>query len=340
MRGVTAPIALTLLGVIAGLSSTGALHADGSKRPLGLDLYRPVPDGNPLTPAKVDLGRRLFRDRRLSRDGSMACASCHDPGRAFTNGEKVARALPARGTRNVPTIVNRVWRRSFFWDGRAYVGGPGPAADSPSRRAGPDRRSSRGARAIGSVSGAIRRRLRPVSGVSDWSKASRQATEGPSGDRGPWGAPCAKRLVCGACRNRQPHGGYGKAGPILYCRPMNPLLVDSARHQSWADAELWRALEQCEPATNDQAIRNRLHHLHLVQRIFLRLASGKNADTFEMSTPQDFPTLKALREFGERSSRDFAALLEAMPDQRLTERLELPWFQRDPPFSRLPSPRR
>jgi uncharacterized damage-inducible protein DinB len=114
---------------------------------------------------------------------------------------------------------------------------------------------------------------------------------------------------------------------------MNPLLVDLARHQSWADAEFWRALEQCEPATNDQAIRDRLHHLHLVQRGFLWLASGKNADAFEMSTPRDFPTLKALREFGERSSRDFAAFLEAMPDQRLDDRLELPWFPRDPPFS-------
>ena len=120
MRGVVAPIVVLVIGVIAGLSSTGVLYADGSKRPLGLDLYRPVPDGNPLTPAKVDVGRRLFRDRRLSRDGSMACVSCHDPGRAFTNGEKVGKGVGGvLGTRNVPSIVNRAWGRSFFWDGRA-----------------------------------------------------------------------------------------------------------------------------------------------------------------------------------------------------------------------------
>lgn len=47
--------------------------------PLGLDLYMPVPDDNELTDEKIALGRRLFFDRRLSRDGSVACASCHDP---------------------------------------------------------------------------------------------------------------------------------------------------------------------------------------------------------------------------------------------------------------------
>jgi cytochrome c peroxidase len=51
--------------------------------PLGLDLYMPVPEDNPITAEKVELGRRLFHDRRLSRDGRVACASCHDPRRAF-----------------------------------------------------------------------------------------------------------------------------------------------------------------------------------------------------------------------------------------------------------------
>jgi cytochrome c peroxidase len=50
--------------------------------PLGLDLYMPIPEANPLTVEKIELGRRLFNDRRLSRDGTIACASCHDPARA------------------------------------------------------------------------------------------------------------------------------------------------------------------------------------------------------------------------------------------------------------------
>jgi cytochrome c peroxidase len=120
VSGVIAAVALSAIGTVANLPSARLIAADAVRRPLGLDLYCPNPDENPLTRAKIDLGRRLFRDKRLSSDGSMACASCHDPARAFTNGETVARGVSGRrGTRNVPTIVNRAWGRSFFWDGRA-----------------------------------------------------------------------------------------------------------------------------------------------------------------------------------------------------------------------------
>ena len=51
---------------------------------LGLDLYMPVPEDNPITVERVELGRRLFDDRRLSRDGTISCSSCHDPERAFS----------------------------------------------------------------------------------------------------------------------------------------------------------------------------------------------------------------------------------------------------------------
>ena len=88
--------------------------------PLGLDLYLPVPEDNPLTPSKIALGRKLFFDKRLSRDGTLACASCHDPGLAFSDGRKVARGINgAEGTRSAPAIVNRGYGKTFFWDGRA-----------------------------------------------------------------------------------------------------------------------------------------------------------------------------------------------------------------------------
>ena len=87
--------------------------------PLGLDLYLPVPEGNPLTTEKIELGRRLFADRRLSRDGSIACVSCHDPERAFSDGRAVALGVFGRkGRRNSPALINRGYGRSFFWDGR------------------------------------------------------------------------------------------------------------------------------------------------------------------------------------------------------------------------------
>ena len=94
--------------------------AERSAVPLGLDLYRPIPETNPLTQDKVALGRRLFFDKALSRDRSVACASCHDPKLAFTDGRPVAVGIQRRaGTRNVPTLVNRVYGKSFFLDGRA-----------------------------------------------------------------------------------------------------------------------------------------------------------------------------------------------------------------------------
>ena len=96
------------------------LLATGSDGPLGLDLFRPTPADNPLTPAKIALGRRLFQDRRLSRDGTIACKSCHDPSRAFTDGRSVAIGVDGLlGRRNAPTLINRVYGASFFWDGRA-----------------------------------------------------------------------------------------------------------------------------------------------------------------------------------------------------------------------------
>jgi cytochrome c peroxidase len=87
--------------------------------PLGLDLYMPVPEDNPITVESVDLGRRLFNDRRLSRDGRVACASCHDPRRAFSTPEPQAIGVFKRhGRRNAPALINRGYGRAFFWDGR------------------------------------------------------------------------------------------------------------------------------------------------------------------------------------------------------------------------------
>jgi cytochrome c peroxidase len=87
--------------------------------PLGLDLFMPVPETNPITAEKVDLGRRLFFDRRLSADASLACASCHRPELGFSESLPVSIGVFGRtGQRNAPAIINRGYGRAFFWDGR------------------------------------------------------------------------------------------------------------------------------------------------------------------------------------------------------------------------------
>jgi len=69
-------------------------------------------------PAAIALGQRLFFDGRLSAGGAVACASCHDPARAWTDGRKQAVGL-APLDRNTPTILNVARQRWFSWDGRA-----------------------------------------------------------------------------------------------------------------------------------------------------------------------------------------------------------------------------
>jgi cytochrome c peroxidase len=88
--------------------------------PLGLDQQRPVPADNPLSEAKVRLGRKLFFDPILSADGRIACASCHQPSHGFAGSTPVAVGIGGRpGQRNAPSLVNRAYGKSFFWDGRA-----------------------------------------------------------------------------------------------------------------------------------------------------------------------------------------------------------------------------
>ena len=95
------------------------LSAAGAPRPLGLDLYMPVPESNPLTADKIELGRQLFHDRRLSRGGRVSCTSCHNPRRAFSAAQPLAIGVFGRRTeRNAPALINRAWGRVFFWDGR------------------------------------------------------------------------------------------------------------------------------------------------------------------------------------------------------------------------------
>ena len=85
---------------------------------LGLPTV-PLPVENPLSPQKIALGKKLFFDTRLSADGAVSCASCHQPERAFTDGLPLARGLSGRtGTRNTPSLINVAFNRFQFWDGR------------------------------------------------------------------------------------------------------------------------------------------------------------------------------------------------------------------------------
>ena len=107
----------SLWAVLAGATLPAAIALAG---PLGLPPV-PVPANNPMTPEKIALGSQLFNDKRFSTTGEVSCATCHDPGKAFTDSPlKTSEGInKLTGTRNAPTVVNAAYFASQFWDGRS-----------------------------------------------------------------------------------------------------------------------------------------------------------------------------------------------------------------------------
>jgi cytochrome c peroxidase len=107
----------------APVPEAGALGQPKSSRQIGAPdeaTRAAIPPDNPQTPEKIALGQKLFFDARLSADETVACSTCHDPARAFTDGRPVSIGIKGRaGQRNAPTILNALYDKFQFWDGRA-----------------------------------------------------------------------------------------------------------------------------------------------------------------------------------------------------------------------------
>ncbi|MCO6455155.1 MAG: cytochrome-c peroxidase [Pirellulaceae bacterium] len=123
-------LAASLVAINLAVMSPAVLNLAGADEPgretparpklARLPDHVPAPDDNPTTDAKVELGRQLFFDPRLSGDNSIRCATCHLPERSYADG--LARSMGASGrplSRNTPTVLNAGWHSSLFWDGRA-----------------------------------------------------------------------------------------------------------------------------------------------------------------------------------------------------------------------------
>ena len=108
----------------------------------------PSPADNSLSPERIALGARLFADPRLSGAGDRACATCHRPDKAFTDGRRRALGLSGASLqRNTPALWNLAWGKHFFWDGRAssleeQVAMPIVAARRDGRRLADDSRAT------------------------------------------------------------------------------------------------------------------------------------------------------------------------------------------------------
>lgn len=116
---------MMLLALLLALQATQApteWSASERTRILSHEKRQPPPadatNRYALEPAAARLGQHLFFDTRLSKNGQVSCATCHDPKLAFTDGKRLAETL-GRGERNTPTLLNSAYQRWFFWDGRA-----------------------------------------------------------------------------------------------------------------------------------------------------------------------------------------------------------------------------
>lgn len=113
--------------VMAGLS--GAAAAD-TNAPLAALGDPPIPADNPMTPEKIELGKLLFFDTRLSGDASIACSTCHEPNQGWGFSNDISRGYP--GTihwRNSQTLINSAYYNKLFWAGAAgSLESQGPAA--------------------------------------------------------------------------------------------------------------------------------------------------------------------------------------------------------------------
>lgn len=97
-------------------------------------------------------------------------------------------------------------------------------------------------------------------------------------------------------------------------------------HQEWADAKHWRAFEAHPAALADQAIRERLLHIHLVQHGFLWVTSPQRPE-FAFRKLEDFPSMADLKNYGRQGLEEMTALVKKTDADRMEQVIEVPWFK-------------
>jgi len=114
---------LSALVMVLGLFARES-EAEGPyklKMPLGLQEEAGfIPPDNPLTAEKIDLGKQLYFDKRLSADGTVACVTCHAPEKGFSDDRPTSTGIKSQvGGRSAPVTINRLFSQEQFWDGRS-----------------------------------------------------------------------------------------------------------------------------------------------------------------------------------------------------------------------------
>jgi cytochrome c peroxidase len=116
MRRAAPVLVLPWVLILAAVGQAGEYKL---KLPLGLQEYAAsIPDDNPLTSEKIALGKQLFWDKRWSRNGTVACVSCHDPKHGWADPRQFSLTFEGKPTgRHAPTLVNRLFSDRQHWTG-------------------------------------------------------------------------------------------------------------------------------------------------------------------------------------------------------------------------------
>ena len=107
---------------------------------------------------------------------------------------------------------------------------------------------------------------------------------------------------------------------------MSSYLAELYAHQEWADAEHWLAIEAHPPALADNAIRERLLHIHLVQHGFLWVTARQRPE-FLFKKMEDFPSMAKLKQYARQGLVEMRARVRESDQLRMEEMIEVPWFQ-------------
>ncbi|MGH7684750.1 MAG: cytochrome-c peroxidase, partial [Vulcanimicrobiaceae bacterium] len=123
-------LTLVVIALVWAVASSAANPAGDDRRLYAQSELAAILRHSPVPPVPADptnrvandpraarLGEYLFFDRRLSRNGEVACATCHQPARGFTDGKPLAKTL-ALGIRHTPTLLGAAYNQWYFWDGR------------------------------------------------------------------------------------------------------------------------------------------------------------------------------------------------------------------------------
>lgn len=107
---------------------------------------------------------------------------------------------------------------------------------------------------------------------------------------------------------------------------MSSYLEELYAHQEWADAEHWRAFEAHPPALGDKVIRERLHHIHLVQHAFLWI-TGPRTEALANRKLEDFPRVSDLKKYAREGLSELNDFVNSLDNARADETVEVIWFR-------------